>query len=50
MTYVYGYFATKQDAEDYLEHMFAAGQVSECEFSRIYKAFGGKRWAIELKA
>jgi hypothetical protein len=49
-TYVYGYFATKQDAEAALEDYMAAGEVSPCEFSRIYSAFGGKRWAIELKA
>jgi hypothetical protein len=48
MTYVYGYFRPREDAEHALEHFFAAGEVSECEFSRIYRAFGGKLWAIEL--
>ena len=50
MTYVYGYFHTREDAESALEHYFAAGEVSPCEFIRIYRAFGGKRWAIELRA
>jgi hypothetical protein len=49
-TYVYGYFHSKQDAEAALEEFYASGEVSPCEFSRIYSAFGGKRWAIELKA
>jgi hypothetical protein len=49
MTFVYGYFHTKEDAETALEHYFATGEVFECEFVRIYPAFGGKRWAIELR-
>jgi hypothetical protein len=49
-TYVYGYFHSKEDAEAALEDYIAAGEVSPYEFSRIYSAFGGIRWAIELKA
>lgn len=49
-TFVYGYFSTKQDAEAALEDYFASGEVFPCEFSRIYSAFGGKLWAIELRA
>jgi hypothetical protein len=50
MIYVYGYFPTREAAEAALEHYLASGEVSPCEVSRIYAAFGGKRWAIELKA
>jgi hypothetical protein len=49
-TYVYGYFATREAAEAALEDFYATGEVFPCEFSRIYSAFGGKRWAIELRA
>lgn len=50
MIYVYGYFPTKAEAESALEDGFASGTISPSEFRRIYSAFGGKRWAIELKA
>jgi len=46
--YVYGYFSSKEAAEAALEDMFASGEVSPCEFSRVYCAFG-HMWAIELK-
>jgi hypothetical protein len=49
-TFVYGYFPTREAAESALEHYFTSGEVFPCEFVRIYPAFGGKRWAIELKA
>lgn len=49
MKYVYGYFKTRDEAERYLEHMYACGDLCESEYVRIYAAFGGKRWAIELK-
>jgi hypothetical protein len=48
-TYVYGYFYTEDQAIEALTEYMALGQVSECEVSRIYRAFGGM-WAIELKA
>lgn len=48
-TFVYGYFPTREKAEAALEDYYATGEVSPCEFVWIYRAFGGKLWAIELR-
>jgi len=50
MIYVYGYFNSKDEAEHAFVTYCCEGIMSECELSRIYPAFGGKLWAIELKA
>lgn len=49
-TYAYGY-KSRDAAEDALETMFAAGEVSPGEKPRIYRYScpGGHRWAIDLE-